>query len=70
MHTYLSYQMLDGIRVCGKGELEGRIYKYFEEINKVPIPYHRSYKLEGFVAAMELELTANRNDLIYEGSTI
>lgn len=42
----MTKQMLEGIRVCSKEELEGRIYKYFEEINKVPLPYHWSYKLD------------------------
>ena len=35
-----------GIRVTGKEELEERIYQYFTEINKVPVPYHWTYKLE------------------------
>lgn len=38
--------MLNGIRVAGKEELESRIYKYFEEINEIPIPYHLSYNLD------------------------
>ena len=42
----LTKQMLNGIRVSSKEELESRIYQYFEEINKVPIPYHWSYRLD------------------------
>lgn len=42
----LTRQMLYGIRVSSKEELENRIYQYFDEINQVPIPYHWSYKLE------------------------
>ena len=42
----MTKQMLNGIRVSSKEELEKRIYKYFEEINEVPIPYHWSYKLD------------------------
>jgi transposase len=42
----LTKQMLNGIRVSNKTELEQRIYQYFEEINKVPVPYHWSYKLD------------------------
>lgn len=42
----MTKQMLNGIRVSGKEELEKRIYKYFDEINEVPIPYHWSYKLD------------------------
>ena len=34
------------IRGSGKEELEGRIYQYFDEINKVSVPYHWFYKLD------------------------
>ena len=49
----LTKQMLNGIRVSGKEELEGRIYQYFDEINKVPVPYHWSYKLDDIDLAKE-----------------
>lgn len=42
----LTKQMLNGIRVSDEAELEQRIYQYFEEVNKVPVPYHWSYKLD------------------------
>ena len=42
----MTKQMLNGIRVTVKDELENRIYKYFEEINEVPVPYHWSYSLD------------------------
>ena len=42
----MTKQMLSGIRVSSKEELEKRIYKYFDEINEVPIPYHWSYRLD------------------------
>jgi len=42
----MTKQMLNGIRVSSKEELEKRIYKYFDEVNEVPIPYHWSYKLD------------------------
>ena len=42
----LTKQMLNGIRVSDETELEQRIYQYFEEVNKVPVPYHWSYKLD------------------------
>lgn len=42
----MTKQMFNGIRVSSKEELEKRIYKYFDEINEVPIPYHWSYKLD------------------------
>lgn len=38
--------MLSEIRVTSKEELEERIYQYFTEINKVPVPYHWPYKLD------------------------
>jgi len=43
----MTKQMLNGIRVSSKEEIKERMYKYFEEINKVPVPYHWSYKLDG-----------------------
>lgn len=46
-------QMLGGIRVTSIKELESRIYKYFDEINEVPIPYHWSYKLDDIDLAKE-----------------
>lgn len=42
----MTRQMLCGIRVASKDELKERIYKYFEEINKVPVPYKWKYKMD------------------------
>lgn len=42
----MTKQMLNGIRVSSKEELAERIYKYFDEINQVPVPYHWSYNLD------------------------
>ncbi len=42
----MTKQMLNGIRVSGKEELADRIYKYFDEINQVPVPYRWSYNLD------------------------
>ena len=42
----MTKQMLRGIRVSSKQELEERIYKYFEEINKDPVVYHWGWNLE------------------------
>ncbi len=39
-------QMLTGIRVETKSELEERIYQYFDEINSFPVPYKWKYKME------------------------
>lgn len=45
--------MLQGIRVASKEELSERIYKYFDEINQIPIPYHGSYNLDSIDLATE-----------------
>lgn len=42
----MTKQMLRGIRVNCKQELEKRIYKYFDEINDDPVVYHWGWKLE------------------------
>lgn len=42
----MTKQMLKGIRVSSKEELEERIYLYFEEVNRDPIVYHWNYKLD------------------------
>lgn len=49
----LTKQMLQGIRVASKEELSERIYKYFDEINQIPIPYHGSYNLDSIDLATE-----------------
>ena len=53
--------MFHGIRVSSKEELENRIYQYFDEINKVPVPYHWSYKLEDIDLGKE-----DINQIVYE----
>lgn len=57
----LTKQMLKGIRVSSSEELELRIYKYIDEINKDPIPYKWSYKLDEINLANE-----NIDEIIYE----
>ena len=42
----MSRQMLRGIRVQSKDELTERIYKYFREINEVPVVYRWKYKMD------------------------
>lgn len=42
----MTHQMLRGIRVGSKEELADRIYKYFNEINKVPVVHHWRYKMD------------------------
>ena len=41
----MTKQMLYGIRVNTKPEVEERIYQYFEEINCEPVVYHWKYKM-------------------------
>ena len=41
----MTKQMLRGIRVASKQELEDRIYLYFDEVNADPIVFHWYYKL-------------------------
>lgn len=57
----MTRQMLNGIRVESREELEQRIYKYFEEINEVPIPYKWSYAMDSIDLAKE-----DINSIVYE----
>ena len=42
----MTKQMLKGIRVASKQELEDRIYLHFDEVNADPVVFHWSYKLD------------------------
>ncbi len=42
----MTKQMLNGIRVSDKDELAERMYKYFDDVNQVPVPYRWSKKLD------------------------
>ncbi len=42
----MTKQMLRGIRVQSKQELEERIYKNFDEINSDPVVYHWGWNLD------------------------
>ena len=42
----LARQMLKGIRVGSREELEERIYRYFDEVNEVPVPYRWTWGLD------------------------
>lgn len=61
----LTKQMLQGSHVNSKAELEERIYRYFEEINQVPVPYHWSYNLD----SIDLE-TEDINETVYEAVNV
>ena len=49
----MTKQMLCGIRVETKKELKERIYRYFDEINKEPVPYKWTYKMDSIDLAKE-----------------
>lgn len=53
--------MLNGIRVPSKDVLKDRIYKYFDEINTVPVPYKWKYKMD----AIHLE-DEDVSQIVYE----
>ncbi len=42
----MTKQMLRGIRVNSKEELANRIYLYFDEVNRDPVVYHWTYKMD------------------------
>ena len=42
----MTKQMLRGIRVKTKQELEDRIYQYFDEVNREPVVSHWTYKMD------------------------
>jgi len=50
----MTKQMLRGIRVKSKAELAARIYQYFEEINKDPVVYHWTYKMDEILTEEEV----------------
>jgi transposase len=42
----MTKQMLRGIRVNSKEELASRIYLYFDEVNRDPVVYHWTYRMD------------------------
>ena len=57
----MTKQMLAGIRVETKKELEDRIYRYFDEINREPVPYKWTYKMDTIDLSKE-----NIDSIVYE----
>jgi transposase len=57
----MTKQMLKGIRVESKQELMNRIYLYFDEVNREPVVYHWTYKLDdiSIVEAQEAGVKSN-----------
>ena len=52
----MTRQMLRGIRVKSKQELVDRIYRYFDEINEVPVVFRWKYRLDE-IDSSELPIT-------------
>ena len=52
----MTRQMLRGIRVKSKQELADRIYRYFEEINQVPVVFHWKYHLDDLDVSEEIKV--------------
>ncbi len=52
----MTKQMLRGIRVESKQELENRIYNYFDEINAEPVVYHWGWSLEDVDPSEEVKV--------------
>lgn len=50
----MTRQMLRGIRVKSKAELEERIYQYFNEVNEEPVVYHWKYNLDDIDVSEEI----------------
>lgn len=57
----MTKQMLRGIRVNSKQEMYDRIYKYFEEINEVPVVYHWTWNLDDINPMDEVAVTTFQN---------
>ncbi len=57
----MTKQMLKGIRVNSKQELYDRIYKYFEEVNEVPVVYHWTWNLDDIDPTDEVAVTTFQN---------
>ena len=60
----MTRQMLKGIRVKSKEELERRIYLYFEEVNREPVVYHWTYKMDDVSVAEAVEAGVKSNEEI------
>jgi transposase len=52
----MTRQMLRGIRVRSKAELSESIYKYYDEINEVPVVFRWKYKMKDFSIAESSDL--------------
>ena len=57
----MTKQMLKGIRVEAKEELERRIYLYFDEVNREPVVYRWSYKMDEISVTEAIEAGIKTN---------
>ena len=55
LFSKMAKQMLRCIRAESKEELERRIYLCFEEVNREPVVYHWSYKMDEISVAEAVE---------------
>ena len=58
----MTKQMLKGIRVESKAELKRRIYQYFDEVNKEPVVFHWTYKLDD-ISVTETPVTTTQLEM-------
>ena len=59
----MTKQMLKGIRVESKEELERRIYLYFDEVNREPVVYRWSYKMDEISVVEAIEAGVKTNEV-------
>ena len=59
----MTKQMLKGIRVESKEELERSIYLYFDEVNRDPVVYHWSYKMDDISVTEAIEAGIKTNEV-------
>ena len=59
----MTKQMLKGIRVESKEELERRIYLYFDEVNREPFVYRWSYKMDEISVVEAIEAGVKTNEV-------
>ena len=59
----MTKQMLKGIRVETKEELERRIYLYFDEVNREPVVYRWSYKMDEISVTEAVEAGIKTNEV-------
>ena len=58
----MTKQMLKGIRVKSKEELTKCIYLYFDEVNREPVVYHWTYKMDEISDIEAIEAGVKSND--------